>query len=901
MADQQPSTSDASNGSSDSSVELNIKTLNSQIYSVVADKNMLVSAFKEKIAGQVGLPVEQQRLIFRGKVLKDEHLLSEYHVENGHTLHLVERQPSQSQPSSGPNAGSNNSGRIGQEPGVGGPRGRVGQISHSVVLGTFNVGEQGEGTMPDLSRVIGAVLNSFGIGNQPGMQPSVQVPQRNGAEGTTNGSGSQNSGVNPSQTGQSFTGQSLPQVVQIPVGAAIAIPSFNMPIPDSLSTICEFVNRMEQAMSEQGYQPSQSPPSTDNSRTNALPYSPLGIPSAEALSIVLRRIQHLIGGQGIAALSHVAGRLEQEAGSNDPTVRAQIQNESIQVGLAMQHLGALLLELGRTMLTLRMGQSPAESFVNAGPAVYVSPSGPNPIMAQPFPLQSTSIFGGPTAVPPNSGMLGPIGLGSTPRNVNIHIHAGASLPPFVSGVGTRNSNAEGTQGERVDGSGSGSGDSGQSRVHPLRNFNVAAVPVRPAGVAVSGTAEPSVGIALSPADFFPRPGVVSQVNLPVGNSAGTFSSENPAPSGQADNSGVKERAVGSDTGSVSRSSETSQPPASVLDTNNVEGEIAKELSESSSSPVGDASGPLGTQKVTDGPSSSTQERGNSQDSSSVPIGLGLKGLEAKRRAKPRSQGKSNDPMATSSQSDESRIAGQQVLQSLASFAARNRDSRNAGQAPQPSSLVTNRASARQRADASLDIGDAMSQVLQSPALNGLLAGVSQQTGIGSPNALRNMMEQMTQNPAMRNTVNQIAQQMDSHDLGDMMASLGGGQGGGFDLSRMVQQMMPIVSQALGGVSTGPSPLAVGSDRMESRPRGEVPSIVENSQVDLQQVVQGIEQQSPPEEIFRLLIENAMHLYEGGSNQSNVVNELSSVEGLSDEFIEMLRQDIQQRVQDESNL
>lgn len=39
-----------------------------------------VSAFKEKIAVQSGVPVGQQRLIFRGKVLKDDHLLSEYSI-----------------------------------------------------------------------------------------------------------------------------------------------------------------------------------------------------------------------------------------------------------------------------------------------------------------------------------------------------------------------------------------------------------------------------------------------------------------------------------------------------------------------------------------------------------------------------------------------------------------------------------------------------------------------------------------------------------------------------------------------------------------------------------------------------------------------------------------------------
>lgn len=41
---------------------------------------MPVSLFKEKIANQIGVPVGQQRLIFRGKVLKDDHPLSEYRI-----------------------------------------------------------------------------------------------------------------------------------------------------------------------------------------------------------------------------------------------------------------------------------------------------------------------------------------------------------------------------------------------------------------------------------------------------------------------------------------------------------------------------------------------------------------------------------------------------------------------------------------------------------------------------------------------------------------------------------------------------------------------------------------------------------------------------------------------------
>lgn len=105
-------------------------------------------------------------------------------MENGHTLHLVARDPTLSQPSSGQSSGEtngNNGSRgnclsflcsdikfltflhylnkwllcnlTGNDANASGHRARVGQISHSVVLGTFNVGDQAEGIVPDLTRV----------------------------------------------------------------------------------------------------------------------------------------------------------------------------------------------------------------------------------------------------------------------------------------------------------------------------------------------------------------------------------------------------------------------------------------------------------------------------------------------------------------------------------------------------------------------------------------------------------------------------------------------------------------------------------------------------------------------------------------------------------------------------
>jgi hypothetical protein len=44
---------------------------------------------------------------------------------------------------------------------AGAPRNRIGPISHSVVLGTFNVGDQGGGIVPDLNQVCFFILFSF--------------------------------------------------------------------------------------------------------------------------------------------------------------------------------------------------------------------------------------------------------------------------------------------------------------------------------------------------------------------------------------------------------------------------------------------------------------------------------------------------------------------------------------------------------------------------------------------------------------------------------------------------------------------------------------------------------------------------------------------------------------------
>ncbi|KAF7140315.1 hypothetical protein RHSIM_Rhsim06G0009500 [Rhododendron simsii] len=930
------SSSDSGGASSESTVELNIKTLDSQIYSFHVDKNMPVSLFKEKIASEIGLPVGQQRLIFRGKVLKDDHLLSAYRidVENGHTLHLVVRQPPESQPAAGTNSGetSVNSGNRGPDANTAAPRNRIGQISHSVVLGTLNVGDQGEGIVPDLTRVIGAVLNSIGLGSQNasnvvgGVQPPmqfnipVQAPQGQATEGTRNNSGAQSQAGTQAQPGQALPSQFLPQVLQMPLGTAIAVPSLNAPIPDSLHTLSEFMNRMEVVLSQNGYLPNQSPSNSGDQPTTELPTTARGLSTPEALAVVLQHAQRLLSGHTVAALSHIAGRLEQEGSSMDPTVRGQIQTESMQVGLAMQHLGSLLLELGRTILTLRMGQSPAESYVNAGPAVYISPSGPNPIMVQPFPLQTNSLFGGSPVGLSNPGAFGPVGIGAVPRHVNIHIH---------TAVGPRAPNTEGVQGERVNRT--GSGDSGQTRAPSMRNVTATAVPTRPT-VTGSNTPQTAASVPQPSNDLVPLSTLVAEVNSRIRNFVDDMRSENQATSVQAESSSDQNPPVvsggGNDEGNnqlinavdkgagEARECQKAHLESSHTSNEQVTENGVKHKDLSCSSSAGGSSSCSNTETTlksvvgSECAPRSAQGNSNLDGTTAVPLGLGLGALQPKSRSRqPRSVGRDSGSTTSSApnQNQQPTVDGHQALQSLASLAnQRNINSPSPGQLPPALGQIMESlqmgGQGAESADGNFDAASVMSQVLHTPALNGLLAGVSEQTGIGSPDALKNMLQQFTQNPAMRNTVNQLAQQFDSQDLGSMFSGLGRGQGGGIDLASMVQQMMPIVSQALGGAPTTSRPTSVfrpdpQSQYVERSSDRDEKATDQESQIDLEEVVQRIEHQNPPGEIFRSMAESAANLFDNNSGD-DLVNELCCDEGLASEFMEVLGHDLRQRLKNE---
>ena len=87
-------------------VSLRIKTMDDSTFTLDADGNGTVAALKALIAREASVEVDLQRLIYRGKVLKNEDTLASYGIADGHTVHLVARCVGLWRPASAYTAGS---------------------------------------------------------------------------------------------------------------------------------------------------------------------------------------------------------------------------------------------------------------------------------------------------------------------------------------------------------------------------------------------------------------------------------------------------------------------------------------------------------------------------------------------------------------------------------------------------------------------------------------------------------------------------------------------------------------------------------------------------------------------------------------------------------------------------
>ncbi|CAH8272193.1 unnamed protein product [Arabidopsis lyrata] len=441
-------------------VEIKIKTLDSQTYTLRVDKCVPVPALKEQVASVTGVVTEQQRLICRGKVMKDDQLLSAYHVEDGHTLHLVVRQPVSE--SSTSNAAADPALSAGDSQGS--QRSRV-------VVGSFNIAEQADGVYSDLGQIVSAVLGSLGISNPEGgiegidtMGPLHERLSRSSGPST----------VRDSSGGRAATPNAVDQTSTPLTSSQPAA------IPDSLTTLSEYLNHLRQEFAANGSNANNlqdSENSMGNVQDSASTTGESRIPRPSHLAEVLQSTRQLLIGEVAACLTNLSRQLVDHVNVTDPPTRRLCQSNMLQSGSLLESLGISLLELGRATMMLRLGQTPDDAVVNAGPAVFISPTGRNPLPSHSSRL-GTSI-GGLQAGTAHSNPFAGQSLASAPRNIEIRIRTGSWVP--ASGTNQREeSTTQQTPGQSIPSAPSSTTDSAPSTrgsAEPPRNPVALVIPV----------------------------------------------------------------------------------------------------------------------------------------------------------------------------------------------------------------------------------------------------------------------------------------------------------------------------------------------------------------------------------------------------------------------------------------
>ncbi|KAF3934146.1 Ubiquilin [Dactylellina cionopaga] len=81
--------SNVDNDKDEETISFTVKSIADTKIPITVSRFLSVAELKQKLAEPSSIPADRQRLIYSGRVLKDDNTVDSYKIQNGHTVHLV--------------------------------------------------------------------------------------------------------------------------------------------------------------------------------------------------------------------------------------------------------------------------------------------------------------------------------------------------------------------------------------------------------------------------------------------------------------------------------------------------------------------------------------------------------------------------------------------------------------------------------------------------------------------------------------------------------------------------------------------------------------------------------------------------------------------------------------------
>ncbi|CAI5481604.1 unnamed protein product [Closterium sp. Yama58-4] len=326
-----------------SSFEIKIKTLDNRTFDVAVHPEMLVSTLKDRIAPLLGVPAGRQRLVFRGKVLKDDSPVASYgRLGYPSRPHYTAVKRAAIQAAAG----------VPREDGMPG--------AATLHMGSVNIHTDGSPMMPDLNQIVTGVLSSIGLNPLAGnTSATINVTQPGGTAGRATGGGSAGAAAGRGGAGGGTAGGGTGGTGGGAEGGAGGRGGDGAGRAQGGP---EFQIHVDTAEREQA-------------RRQALAPLP-------RLAANIRRLESILRGSASSQLLNLASRLEGVASVRDAAEWAAAREVVEGVGHTLQQMGPLLLELGRLCHAVQMGDTVGEARLQASQPVFINQFGPNPVVMQ---------------------------------------------------------------------------------------------------------------------------------------------------------------------------------------------------------------------------------------------------------------------------------------------------------------------------------------------------------------------------------------------------------------------------------------------------------------------------------------------------------------------------------------